>query len=522
MASATQWLPVLVGARSLDGIDTRATGTTMMATIAGGVRDDDVSLQPCPSHFLPAIIYLPTLNLFSVLPRYHNDNVTSAIAPEKVTEVALRLRHLIEECVPCELDPELVTRPHSKVITTKVIKAAKEAGGKDFAACVVFCLLVNKRWWRHQSFVELWDADLHNLRSTACEVIAKQIIETEDDATYLLHEILLKRYSIILDGEPTPPTNVIEKAVDLHALRVIGSSGYQKCISFLWKGWLVQDEDDPANFVDYRGRDDTSYVAHLDPDRMRAPMYQNATQMLISFSYLALYTFAVNTMNPGGDIDVVEGFLYIFTLGFICDELSKTWKVGYQILSFWHAFNSILYGLMTTSLVLRVMALTHGTDHPHRNRYNEMSYNFLAVSAPMFWGRLLLYMDSFRFFGAMLVVLKVMMKESIIFFALLGVIIIGFLQAFIGLDYADDQVAGDIRFIIQSMANALLGAPDFDGFDAFQPPFGLILYYIFAFLVMVSFPWSIVSALGYADIFSGRPSQHPYCPVQFCLRRYLR
>lgn len=53
--------------------------------------------------------------------------------------------------------------------------------------------------------------------------------------------------------------------------------------------------------------------------------------------------------------------------------------------------------------------------------------------------RLLLFFDSIRFFGAMLVVLKVMMKESLIFFALLFVIIVGFLQAFIGMDNADSN-----------------------------------------------------------------------------------
>jgi hypothetical protein len=63
----------------------------------------------------------------------------------------------------------------------------------------------------------------------------------------------------------------------------------------------------------------------------------------------------------------------------------------------------------------------------------------LAFSAPMFWMRLLFYLDSVRFFGAMLVVLKVMMKESLIFFALLIVIVIGFLQAFIGMDNADSN-----------------------------------------------------------------------------------
>ncbi|KAB5523822.1 cation channel-like protein [Coniochaeta sp. 2T2.1] len=416
-----------------------------------------------------------------------HESVESAIPAPAVTKVALRLRHLIEECVPCELEEEQITRPHSQIITKKVIQAAREAGGTEHRACVVYCLLVNKRWWKHQSEAELWDADLHKVRAVACEVIAKAIIEGEEDMSYLLHAVLLKRYSIMIGGRATPPSNVIEKAVDMHALRVIASSGYQKCIKYLWRGWLVQDENDPASFVDYKGKDDISYFAHLDPDRMRAPRYQNAAQMMFSLIYLGLYTVAINTVNPGGDIDVIEALLYIFTLGFIFDEATKFWKAGYHILGFWNAFNNLLYGLLTVSLVLRFMAFTHASHDPDglRHHYNTMSYNFLAVSAPMFWIRLLLYLDSYRFFGAMLVVLKVMMKESIIFFALLFVIIIGFLQSFIGLDYADDQVAGDVAFIIKSMANAIMQAPDFSGFDKFQHPFGLILYYCFTFIVMV-------------------------------------
>jgi hypothetical protein len=313
-------------------------------------------------------------------------------------------------------------------------------------------------------------------------------IETEEDIPYLLHSVLLKRYSIIIDGHATPPSNVIEKAVDLYALRVIGSSGYQKCISYLWRGWLVQDENDPANFVDYKDKDNISFITHLDPDRMRAPMYQNAAQMLISLIYLGLYTGAINTVNPTGDLDIVEGLLYTFTLGFIFDEITKLWKAGYHILGFWNCFNWVLYSILTVSLALRFVAFSHSPTAGDglRHHFNTLSYNFLAVSAPMFWIRLLLYLDSYRFFGAMLVVLKVMMKESIIFFALLFVIIIGFLQSFIGLDYADDQVAGDVVFIVQSMANAIMQSPDFGGFEKFQHPFGLILYYIFTFIVMVS------------------------------------
>lgn len=391
-----------------------------------------------------------------LLPNYVDESLQSAIPAPEVTKIALRLRHLVEEAVPVEMDEGLVTTPHSKVITKKVIKAAKEAGGSENRACVVYALLVCKRWFKHQSFVELWDCDLHALRATACEVIAKQIIESEEDMVYLLHKVLLKRYAIMIDGEATPPANVIEKAVDLHALRVIGSSGYQKCVSYLWRGWLVQDENDPASFVDYKDKDNTNFFVHLDPDRMRAPMYQNAAQLLISLIYLGLYTAAINTINRDADLDSAEGLLYVFTLGFIFDEFAKGWKAGYHIYGFWSVFNFFLYGLLTTSLVIRFLALTKdpagpdATEPGPRETLNTLSYNFLACCAPMFWMRLLLYLDSFRFFGAMLVVLKVMMKESIIFFALLLVIVIGFLQAFIGLDLAEDNVVGDSLFIIQA------------------------------------------------------------------------
>lgn len=286
---------------------------------------------------------------------------------------------------------------------------------------------------------------------------------------------------------PTPPVNVIEKAVDLHAVRVIGSSGYQKCISYLWRGWLVQDENDPAVFVDYHDKDNPNFLVHMDPDRMRSPRNQNLAQLLFSLIYLGLYTIAINSVNASGVIDAAEGALYAFTLGYICDELLKVYKAGYQILGFWNAFNAILYSFLTASFVFRIVGLTFANHTDGRSYYSTLGYNILAFTAPMFWCRLLLYLDSFRFFGAMLVVLKVMMKESVIFFALLIVIIVGFLQAFIGLDLTDDNVADDVAFIIESMTRAILGSPEFDGFDGFGPPWGAILYYCFTFIVMVRF-----------------------------------
>jgi len=238
--------------------------------------------------------------------------------------------------------------------------------------------------------LELWDADLHQVRAEACEVIAKQLIEGEEDLDYLMEDMLLKRYSIMVDDQHTTPANAIEKAVDLHAVRVIGSSGYQKTMSYLYRGWVMQDPDDPARFIQFEDRSNTSYWAHLDPDRMRVPVYQNAVQIFISVVYLALYTGAINTINPSGDLDFIEGLLYIFTLGFMCDEFSKLLKIGRNYIQFWNIFNSTLYALLTVSFVLRMVALAYGRDSDARSAYNTLSYNFLACCAPLFWGRLLL------------------------------------------------------------------------------------------------------------------------------------
>lgn len=187
----------------------------------------------------------------------------------------------------------------------------------------------------------------------------------------------------MVDGEQTAPANVIERAVDLHALRVTGSSGYQKCVNYLWRGWLVQDENDPSTFIEYNKKDVVSYWTHVDPDRMRAPVYQNATQVVFSLIYLGLYTGVINTVNSTGELDIIEIILYIFTAGFLCDEISKLWKVGRFYIGFWNVFNVLLYALLTTSLVMRIIALGYPLSQPgeaegKREHFNELSYNFLG------------------------------------------------------------------------------------------------------------------------------------------------
>jgi len=85
------------------------------------------------------------------------------------------LKYQVEAVIPCELEEDRITAAHSNVVTPSVVKTAKEAAKKEYRGCVVFCLLVCQKWFKRQANLELWDAEIHYGRATACEVIAKHM-----------------------------------------------------------------------------------------------------------------------------------------------------------------------------------------------------------------------------------------------------------------------------------------------------------------------------------------------------------
>lgn len=114
-----------------------------------------------------------------VLPTYDSDPIIPALPAKEVTKVALRLKYQIEHVIPCELEESAVSNPNSSVITKDVIQTAREAGGDENRACVIYALLVCLRWFKSQASVELWDADLYDLRAMACEILAKALYGTQ-------------------------------------------------------------------------------------------------------------------------------------------------------------------------------------------------------------------------------------------------------------------------------------------------------------------------------------------------------
>ena len=113
---------------------------------------------------------------FPVLPQFRNEHLQSAVPPDEVTKVCLRLRHLIQECIPCEMELSRITTPHSRIITPKVVKAAKDAGSQRVQRlCGVLRCWSTSQWFRHEALTELWDSGLHKLRAEACGAIAKSM-----------------------------------------------------------------------------------------------------------------------------------------------------------------------------------------------------------------------------------------------------------------------------------------------------------------------------------------------------------
>lgn len=100
-----------------------------------------MSPSPSPSPTNDATLVSPWTRLIQgslpVLPTFRNEHLKSAVPPAEVTKVCLRLRHLVQECVPCEMEESRITTPHSRIITPQVVKAAKEAGGNEYRGCVV-------------------------------------------------------------------------------------------------------------------------------------------------------------------------------------------------------------------------------------------------------------------------------------------------------------------------------------------------------------------------------------------------
>lgn len=423
-----------------------------------------------------------------------NEPPLATVGGKHVLKIALRLKSLVDTIVPVRFEEELIIKPDSPILTRRVENLVLEAAGgrgdgevgstsRKYRAVLVYALLTVRRWNVANSIRVLYDSELYECRALAAEYLAKKLIERQADDYYLFRDILCQRYSITLHGRDARAGNALELAVDTHATAVIGSSGYQRCMKWIWRGWIVQSDTDPGQYKFYHHITDSRFTVHFNHERIKTPRYQNYLNLVVSFLYLTLYTLSINYGKISDhSLNWNESWFYLFTMGYLFDDLLKLYDVGYAYIGFWTVFNDTLYMIVTIAFFFRIWALTYASTPDSKTQFDVSAYYLLSCCSPLIWGRILLYLDSVKFFGAMLVVLKELMKESLIFFVLLIIIGGGFLQAFLGLDVVDG-VRDTTHLLVGVMTRTVLDAPEFEWIGKFPSPYGEVLYYTFTFLI---------------------------------------
>ncbi|GMK55778.1 hypothetical protein CspeluHIS016_0208340 [Cutaneotrichosporon spelunceum] len=455
---------------------------------------------------------------------------SASILPEAntINQIVKRIKAMANRLLPIQVELDDITSPTSAIVTPEVVKAFYEAGG-DFREAVPFCLLRARQLFIKEGNANQADYEENICRATACEMIARRI--THMVSRHRLPSIMSTRFRYLEhDGDISPALSALECAIDQHCTIFLSSNEAQTVVQSLWKGEWVQhnNENDDIDYVEYHVEPENGgFWAHFKPSRLAVPRYQNMFRIVTWIFYLFVYSRAVQTpldaTDPYHTFDGWEITLYVMTLAFLIDEIRRIVKtVGistsiFAIFNFWTIIALITYGLIAAAFSLRVAGVRLDEDSEERKNLHYRSFQVLACVAPLLWLRLITVFEGYKTVGVLQVVVFRMLRESVIFFILLALLAIGFIQAMYALDAADRDI--DEKYGIWSLINNLLrsimGDPDFDAAnERFGPPFGTIIYYFWNFMVAIILLNILIALFGTAYSLTPvrAPDQYVYPP----------
>ncbi|KAI0940130.1 hypothetical protein AcV5_001321 [Taiwanofungus camphoratus] len=403
-------------------------------------------------------------------------------SPDTITSLVRRVRTLTLKLLPVEVPPDSINDPTSRVITPQVIDGYIAAAG-DFFEVLPYCLLRARKQF-------LWDAN-HNSadwgenfgRAVACEVLARRVIHQAppDRVTPMMSTRFRHRE---VDGDLSEKASALEMAIDSHCTIFLSSSEAQDVVDYLWRGQLIQKHDleNDIDFIPYKECGYDGFFAHLDPARLSVPRYQNVFRIIVWLFFLVVYSQAVreplDKLDPDhSDLDPWEIMMYVLGLAFSFEDLHKIYKlllfVSWRALGFWQIVSVLTDSLLLTAFILRVAGIA--STEPRSVELRLISFQCLSFVAPLIWMKIIPIFDGFKWVGTMQICVARMLQESGIFFGLLGLLGIGFMQGLYALDAADGQ-ADHPREVMHVLVQALLQSPNYDMFSASAA--GQTLYYL--------------------------------------------
>ncbi|THV08302.1 calcium activated cation channel [Dendrothele bispora CBS 962.96] len=413
--------------------------------------------------------------------------------PDTLSRLVARLRALTLRLLPVEVEPKDLSTPTSRIITPEVISAYTAAAG-DFVEALPYCLLRARAEFLWDAAHNPADYDENYGRAIACEVLARRIVHKT--APERLNAVMSTRYKHKqIDGDDSDPASALEMAIDTHCTIFLSSTESQDVVKAIWNGHIVQkSEDDDIHDVDYIPYSEHrtgSTWDHLDPSRLSVPRYQNLLRIVVWLLFLVAYSQAVRQpverlADPtyATNLDAWEIILYVLGLSIVFEDSHKFVKllrfVTWRAFSFWNMVAIITDSLLLAAFILRIVGLKETGDHSTQLRVN--SFQVLSFVSPLIWMKLVTVFDGYQYVGTMQICVARMLQESGIFFALLSILGLGFVQAMYALDAADGTVESPAA-VVNALVQGLLGSPDFERY--ITSPTGLLMYYLWNIVTMI-------------------------------------
>ncbi|KAE8234315.1 hypothetical protein CF326_g638 [Tilletia indica] len=479
---------------------------------------DDPDGEPDPEHDAPSASGNHTIGTSMSDPMGSSVSTRllprTDVSPKTISALIRRLRALVVNLIPAEVDLETVTGTEG-ILNAPVVRAFDLAGG-DFGDAVPYCLI--ESYHEFLKDAERADYDLNHLRAVACEILARRIVahfESTAEADYAArhpnirgryegsHVSLSKRFRKALpDGKVSRPRSALESAVDGGCQEFLTSPEAQRTINAIWRGMIVQayadDNSGDVFLVRYSKRYSTKFTRHFHPSRLSVPLYQYLLSVSTWVGFVAVYTVA--TWKFRHEVSVAELIVYTSYLGYISDDVLRWIKIrGFGQISVWLGLDIFTDIFMAISFLLRIWSLS-AADPTDRLELHKFSFRVLVSAAPFIWMQLLRIGDCTRFFGVIQVIVIRMLSESAAFFILLILIGFGAAQALWGLNAVDPNPLPDAGIrLVELVLQGVLGAMSFGTIsNGFSGVFGKIIAYVYYFILILILRSILVALFGTA------------------------
>ncbi|OZJ03209.1 hypothetical protein BZG36_04532 [Bifiguratus adelaidae] len=342
----------------------------------------------------------------------------------------------------------------------------------------------------------------------------------------------LSQSSFLNHSQHEPPRmNAIEVAIEGYSKWFLANNLVQEVLNEIWQGNIVffaaAFDEQPMTFPSHRlfpaapprsmsshGRrwsrrgsnlpmvqksvslHDNTDIRLFQLSRLRVPKYKSFVSAVMFAIFIILYTVVL--FQRSKEVTIWEVALDLFTLGFTVDEILQFANSGATVYfeNIWNMFDFAILLIFIGFFSLRMRWISYNghaspPDDSPLHQY-DFAFDLLACNSILLWPRLFAVLDHYRFFGTMLIVIRHMMIDASLFFTLLFVFFLGFLQAFYALG-RDSYSYSEIAWL---MLKVFFGS-QYIGFDvAFKlhPIFGPIvmtLYISISTLVLMTILISI-------------------------------